>query len=169
MTEGSIMRKLIYTLVAMMLCVHLSAQTKTFRGAWFEITYPRSFTARGSLPSYTTAGEGFDSAFFVSPDKEVEFYIFSPQWDGEATDIALKPNEKEASRQVKETKTETITYLTISAKDGSYVRSYQETFRKLGNTRWVVGIKYRNQKAYNRYKKDYLSFKVSLVQFTDGL
>lgn len=99
----------------------------------------------------------------------MEFYIFAPQWDGEATDIALRPNEKEASRQVKDTKTQTVTYFTISAKDGSYVRSYQETFRKLENSRWIVGIKYRNQKAYNRYKKAYLAFKASLVQFTDGL
>lgn len=163
------MRKLIYAVLAMLFCVHLSAQTKTFKGAWFEITYPQDFTARGSLPSSTSEGERFDSAFFVAPDGDVEFYIFAPQWDGEATDIALRPNEKEASRQVKDTKTQTVTYFTISAKDGSYVRSYQETFRKLENSRWIVGIKYRNQKAYNRYKKAYLAFKASLVQFTDGL
>lgn len=163
------MRKLIYATLAMMLCVHLSAQTKTFKGAWFEVSYPATFTAKGSLPSSTTEEKGFDSVFFISPDGDVEFYIFSPQWDGEATDIALKPNEREAGRQVKETKTQTITYLTISAKDGSYTRSYQETFHKLENTRWIVGIKYCNQEAYNRYKKAYLAFKASLSQFTDGL
>ena len=34
----------------------LTAQTKTFRGAWFTVEYPANFTAEGSLPS-ATSGE----------------------------------------------------------------------------------------------------------------
>ena len=57
--------------------------------------------------------------------------------------------------------------LTTDGSDGSYVRSYQETRNEVENTVWVVGIKYKNQKAYDRYKKQYIAFKSSLQQFAD--
>ncbi len=66
-------------------------QTKTFSGPWFDINYPTIFLAKGSLKSSTA--DGFESAIFKSLDNLVEFYIFSPQWNGEATDIVLKTKE----------------------------------------------------------------------------
>jgi hypothetical protein len=61
-----------------------------YTGAWFRIQYPSTFTVRPSLHSETT-DRGYDSAFFTAPDDSVEFYVFSPQWTGEPTDIALRP------------------------------------------------------------------------------
>lgn len=160
-------RKVLCTTVAAIFFLHLSAQDRTFTGAWFEVKYPSDFTAQGSMGGGSAEENLFDSAFFTSPDGEVEFYIFSPMWGGEPTDIGLQPNEKETNREVKNTANQTVTYWTISAKDGSYVRSYQETRNEMENTVWVVGIKYKNQKAYERYKKQYIAFKSSLQQFAD--
>lgn len=94
-------RKILCAVVAAIFFLHLSAQDQTYRGAWFEVKYPSDFTAQGSMGSGSAEDDQFDSAFFTSPDGEVEFYIFSPQWGGESTDIALWPNEKEGDRQVK--------------------------------------------------------------------
>lgn len=70
----------------------IMAQTKTFNGAWFDINYPSNFLAKGSLKSSTS--DGFESAVFKSPDNLVEFYVFSPQWNGEAIDILIDSKEK---------------------------------------------------------------------------
>ena len=145
----------------------LTAQTKTFRGAWFAIQYPADFTAEGSLSSATQDSEddAFDSATFTSPDGTVSFYVYSPQWTGDPTDIALQKNEREGQRKVTRGKRHTVTYWTIGAKDGSYTRSYQEV--REDETMYVVGIRYTTQQAYNKYKKQYLQFKASLKQFAD--
>lgn len=139
------------------------SQTKVFNGAWFEIKYPSNFTAIGSLKSISA--DGFESAIFKSPDGLVEFYIFSPQWGGEYSDINLKSNEKLQSTETKIIGEKTIKYWTIADKNAKYIRSYQET--KDESTNWVIGIKYKDQIAYNKYKQMYLKFKLSLKQFAD--
>lgn len=139
-----------------------------FNGAWFSILYPANFTAKGSMKSY--AGEGYDSAIFTSPDKTVEFYIFSPQWNGENPEIDLKPNEKMGKPSVSHNKKtgRTVTMWTITAKDGSYSRSYRETIESNGAARWVVGIKYKDKASYDKYRSQYVKFRDSLEQFADG-
>lgn len=139
----------------------------TFKGAWFEVWVPPHFKA---LPSSNAQSPevGVDSAFFRSPEREVEFYVFSPQWNGEPREIALNPATETLS--AKETKTaggQTVTYYTIQAKDHAYTRSYQDTSSALTNTRLVFGIKYANQAAYDRYRDTYIRFKQSLRQFAD--
>ena len=141
------------------------AQTKTFDGAWFEIKYPSTFIAKGSLNSMTS--DGFESAVFKSPDNLVEFYIFSPQWSGDAMDITIKTTEKLASKKSQKIGDVEIIWWTISAKDGSYSRSYQEKFNRLENSNWIIGIKYKNSSSLEKYKKEYSSFKSSLKQFAD--
>lgn len=155
-------------LAALVLVAFASAtHAATFTGAWFQVWYPDNFTAVPSLPS-GTAQDGFDSAFFHSPDAQVEFYIFSPQWSGEPSDIALDPSRE--TLRAKETKPSgngQVTWTTIDAKDGSYARSYQDTVSSGGSVRWVVGIKYASQAAFDRYRSDYLKFKGSLQQYAD--
>ena len=58
-----------------------------------------------------------------------------------------------------------MTFWTIGAKNGSYSRSYQET--REGDAMHIIGSRYTTQKAYNKYKKQYLAFKASLEQFAD--
>jgi hypothetical protein len=160
------MKKIMLFAVVVFITATLFGQTKTFTGAWFEIKYPSTFTPRPSLRS-ATSQQGYESAFFKSPDGLVEFYIYAPQWSGNPTDIALKNTEKTTGTTSKTSGSVTIAWWTITAKNGSYTRTYQETTDNVSNTNWVVGIKYKNQSAYNKYKQQYVAFKASLSQFAD--
>jgi hypothetical protein len=108
----------------MLLALVSFSQTKTFQGAWFEVKYPQDFKAKGSLDSETS--DGFDSVIFTSPDGTVSFYVYSPQWSGEATDISLQPNEKLASTKADNTDSKSVEWWTIVANDQTYTRSYQK-------------------------------------------
>lgn len=137
-----------------------------FYGAWFSVWFPQDFEI---IPSMTSSSsDGYDSVKFLSSDGLVEFYVYSPQWNGEATDIVLNPNsEKITSKDTKSQGNQTITWITISAKDRSYQRSYQITENKSSNTSYTIGLKYAHQTAYNQYKPQYLQFKKSLEQYAD--
>ena len=63
-----------------------------YEGAGFEFRYPPGFRVRPSQRS--TAASGYDSAFFVSSDGSVEFYVFAPQWNGTPRDIAVDTANK---------------------------------------------------------------------------
>ena len=82
------------------LSTSMLASADEYVGAWFKVWYPDSFEVIPSMAS-TTAGKGVDSAFFRSPDGQVEFYIFSPQWSGEPNDIAIHPSRDLEGRRGK--------------------------------------------------------------------
>lgn len=71
------MKKLFFIAAITFSATILLGQTKTFKGAWFEIKYPSSFTAKPSQKS-ATSDKGYESAFFESQDHLVEFYVFLP-------------------------------------------------------------------------------------------
>ncbi|BAP56619.1 hypothetical protein THII_2322 [Thioploca ingrica] len=171
------MRNLIFQLLKILpLTVALMAPTyadsikglSTYKGAWFDIQYPSNFKVRPSLKSSSSVS-GYDSAFFTSPDGTVEFYVFSPQWNGDPIeDIAIDPEEEVYETQKQEEKNgKKVCWVTISAKDKAYTRSYMDVEDTTSNTRLVFGIKYHNQKAYDKYKPAYLKFKGSLKQYAD--
>lgn len=138
----------------------------TYKGAWFEIKYPSNFKVRPSLRS--SSAQTYDSAFFSSPDGSVEFYVFSPQWNGEPTDIEMKsPFEVQVSQNTEKRAGRIVRRVTIRARDNSYLRSFEDTEDTTTNTRKVFGIKYRDEATYNRYRQSYLTFKQSLKQFAD--
>lgn len=138
---------------------------KKYEGAWFEISYPSDFTVRESLESET--GEGYDSVFFVSPDKQAEFYVFSPQWNGEPRDILPTDKETSFSQEERPGDGSVITSLTIDAKDGSYRREYDDVHQLDYNTRSVTGFKYSNGDVGKQYRADFQKFKSSLIPFGD--
>jgi hypothetical protein len=158
------MRKL-FLIIIVLVGQFIIAQTKTYNGAWFDINYPSSFLPIGSLKSSTSVG--FDSVFFISPDNLVEFYIFSPQWNGEATDILINAKEKLSSSKSQINGNEETKWWTINSVNGSYSRSYQQKYNKAQNTKWIIGIKYKNISALEKYKKEYALFKSSLKQNAD--
>lgn len=138
----------------------------TYKGGWFEINYPKNFTVKPSIPS--TMPNLYDSAFFISPDQKVKFYVFSPQWSGDATDISRKVD----TEVEKDTKTEKKNgmnhkWYTYERKDGSYLRSYQETTNEEETTKLIIGIEYADRESYKKYKDDYIKFKKSIKQFAD--
>ena len=144
-----------------------ATQYKTYKGAWFDIEYPENFKAENSLKSSTNT-EGFDSAIFTSPDGKVQFYVFSPQWSGEPTDISLDKNNEEQIDFSEEKKGDiTIKRWLIEANNGSYHRAYEETIDKLSNTNKVFGIIYSPDHYKDEYREEYLHFKKSLKQYAD--
>lgn len=139
---------------------------RVYRGAWFEIKYPPGFTVKPAQKSSTSV-QGYDSAFFLSPDQEVAFYVFSPQWKG-TPDIAVGPDKEVIiSQNVIKNKNGTITQVTVKAKNGNYMWSWVDTEDNVSNSRNIFGIKYKDAVSYNKYKLDYLIFKKSLKQFGD--
>ena len=138
----------------------------TFHGAWFEISYPGSFVANPSMESSTA--DGYDSAEFLSPDGSVSFYVYAPQWGGEAGDIALDPRrEVLVSEKCSEKDDRRIRWFTICARDESYCRSYQDTTAQQGSIRTILGIKYRSEEARRRHIEEYGRFRNSLRQYGD--
>ncbi|MFH0958113.1 MAG: hypothetical protein V1897_05360 [Pseudomonadota bacterium] len=146
---------------------------KTYKGAWFQIEYPEDFTVKPSLKS--SSAKGYDSAFFVSPDESVEFYAFSPQWNGEPSDIQVITKTEqvvsEKTDNVPDTSqklgTKSVRRYTIAAKDKSYFRSYVDTENKQLNYRFVIGLKYRDMDVYREFHDRYQIFVRSLKQFSD--
>lgn len=139
---------------------------RVYKGAWFEIKYPATFRVRPSQRS--SSASSYDSVFFTAPDGSVEFYVFSPQWNGEPGDVAINSRNEVLVSQSSERKgSKTVRRVTIKARDNSYSRSFEDTEDEATNTRKVFGIKYRNQDAYSRYRQAYLTFKKSLTQFAD--
>lgn len=143
----------------------LDSGFRKYSGAWFQIEYPANFTVQPSLRS-TTSKEGFDSATFTSPDDRVQFYIFSPQWSGEAADIKVQSNEKQTEVTSATENGLLIRRWTIQAKDDSYLRSY-ESSAETGGINKVFGIKYASAADLKRYRTEYLHFKNSLEQYAD--
>jgi len=147
----------------------LAVQSKwqKFKGAYFEIQYPQGFKPRNSLKSNTFDGQ-YDSAFFTSADGSVEFYIFSPLWNGKPDDIEANVGTEEIVSEAHEKNGPVNTRrVTLKAKDGSYLRSFEDTENTETNTRKVFGIKFRDRTAYEKYRQHYLTFKKSLRQFSD--
>lgn len=140
---------------------------KQFKGAWFDIEYPSAFTAENSMKSLTNV-DGFDSAVFTSPDGKVQFYVFSPQWSGEAKDILIdKKTENLIDSSEENNEKITVKRWVIEANNGSYHRAYEETVDNETKTNKVFGIKYNPDVYKDEYQKDYLRFKNSLVQYAD--
>ena len=140
-----------------------------FTGAWFSINVPSGFRIKPSLKSSTSnIQNAFDSVFFVSPAGDVEFYVFSPQWMGRPTDFECNPTvEGTPSLDKKGNSKKLFEYSTCAAKDNSYTKSLV-LITENQNINYAFGIKYKNQVAYEKYKAEYLSFKNSLKQFSDG-
>lgn len=149
-------------------------QKEKYNGNWFSIDYPTVFIASPLEPVETWDGDfehvSTNEAFFTSPDGQVEFFVYSPQWGGTPKDyLEIKANETITSEKEQTSGDDTwpITdkWVTIEDMKGNYMRAYHS--RKTESTHLVFGIRYTSQKAYDDYKSAYLEFKKSLVQFAD--
>ena len=136
-----------------------------YTGAWFTVEFPGNFSVTPSLQS-TTRTEGYDSVVFTSPDGKVQFYIFSPQWSGVATDIALQSGEEETEHTTDTENGLIVERWTIKADNGQYSRSYESTSETGGINR-IFGIRYLSSEDLERYRAEYLHFKNSLQQYAD--
>ena len=144
-----------------------SKDASVYKGAWFEVSVPKGFTAKPSQKSEGVPGK-YDSVYLISPDKKVKFYIFSPQWSGEASDIAIN-SDTETEQDVKTDKKKNITqkWYTYTNKKTGAARSYHETVNEDGPTKHIFGFEYADSASQKKYKDAYLKFKKSLKQFAD--
>lgn len=150
-----------------------------YRGTWFDVQYPENFTAFPTSPTFVaTTGDiriQTNEAKFVSPDGTVEFFVFSPQWGGDPTDyLKIKAIEELASEKIEESGADeadktTTRWVTVKAKDNSYYRSFISIKRANDGSslHHVLGIKYKDTAAYEKYLNDYTQFKESLRQYSD--
>jgi len=141
------------------------ASWKTYRGAWFTIEYPASFKVVPREKSKT--GNGYDGVSFISPDGRAEFYVNSPQWQGEPGWIDMTPGEDITASQSIQDGPKQTTRVTVRGPDGAYTRVYEDTTDTADNTRLVFGYKYRNEQVRQQYHGQYGHFKGSLQQFAD--
>jgi hypothetical protein len=139
----------------------------SYRGAWFGVKYPVGFSVKPCETGPRRTGKAPDGASFLSPDRLVEFYIYSPQWSGQPTWPKKRPGEKTVSHRVQRQGTRTATWVTYVGPSGAGTRSYVDTVDTGLNTRLVFGFAYRNRTAYNAYRPLYLRFKASLEQYAD--
>jgi hypothetical protein len=164
------MRKLFLILTAITWLGNASAEDwKVFSGAWFDVSYPPTFSVKPGLKSSTSA-EGVDTAWFASPDGSVELYVCSPQWWMKPTDFMSEAEYKEAVPEIDEDSESIDDHSTLknwwwTSKEGSPIRSIN--IQRQYDAQWAIGVKYTNQEAYDKYKKDYLKFKKSLKQYAD--
>ena len=141
----------------------------TYMGAWFKVDYPASFSVVNRQASSSFPGH-YEAASFVSPDGLVEFYVFSPQWQGESEWVKPLAGEREVDRSTEESESRCVTHVTLVGPDESYRRSWVEVVELLDgepNTNHVLGIKYASPAAHDKHRRLYLRFKASLVQYAD--
>jgi hypothetical protein len=153
-----------------------------YRGSWFKIEYPKEFIANPVSPidsyrDYSGKENGIkyiqtDEARFTSPDKAIEFFVFSPQWAGDPINyLTISDSEELVSEKTDESSTnlgkETTKWVTIKSKDNSYYRSYISIKTQDGATHHVFGIKYKDNATYEQYKDSYILLKNSLIQYAD--
>ena len=137
-----------------------------FEGAWFTVAAPPGFTPRPSLASETA--EGYDSVFFDSPDGRAVFYVCSPQWGREATDVAPDPaTEVLLAEETTEEGGESVRRLRIAAQDGTYARLVEIVFSPATGAQWTFGFQYADDAALEDHLGRYESFKASLEQYAD--
>ncbi len=153
-------------------------RVKKHKGNYFSIDYPEDFQV---VTPYTK-----DEAYFISEDKGVTYFVYSPLWGGEPTEyLKMKNNEKRISQKTLKGKNtnplhdinrdiQITKWVSYTAKDGSYTRSYVHIKRKssdeilkMSDIDLVFGFQYQNKTAYNIYVNDYKIFKKSLLQFAD--
>lgn len=145
------------------------AKWPEYRGKSFKVSYPAGWKAQ---PLEAKTAKESNAATFTSPDGAMQFYVFSPQWDGEPPGIALdaaKETEtaKKSDRGMSSGVQGTFTWTTIAAKDKSYTRTYQSFKAKDEPIHWVIGMKYANEAALAKHRADYARFKASLEQYAD--
>ncbi len=153
--------------------------TKPYAGNLFEVRYPTDFT-----PSIAMKHQGqwyyapTDEATFLSPDKEVAFFIYSPHWGGEPKNYhKVVENEVLVSKEIKHSRlgkhqSTTVTYVALRDKQRRYYRSYAYKVSCYVNddgsqdscVATTFGIRYKDKEAYNKYKKAYIQFKKSLIK-----
>lgn len=142
-----------------------------YSGAYFDIEYPSNFRVDERVLEGSFEDEYAEVAF-LSPNENVEFYVFSPLWGGYSAYETILDSEEIVAEQVTSTGGEfnkkTVEWITVEAKDGSYARSMRIITMENETVRYLFGIKYSSQEALEQYREEYNHFTESLKQYADA-
>lgn len=142
-----------------------SVQYEAYRGMWYGLYFPLGWFVRPSLRG--NKGED-DSVFFTAPDSTAEFYVYCPRYSGKPTDIELnRETEEQLSQTIEEKDGVRIRTVRIKAKDGSYIRIFEDTIAFMAGRRLVYGFKFRDASIGKKYDSVYVYFKSSFRKFVD--
>ncbi len=143
----------------------------TYSGAYFDIDYPTDFSIDERVLDESMTNKYAEVAF-ISPNKNVEFHVYSPLWGGVAQyETVLDTEEVVAEQQNSTNDGFTITttkWITIEAKDGSYARSMRIITTNNETVRYLFGITYSSQEELDLVREEHNHFTTSLVQFADA-
>jgi len=145
--------------------------TQKFFGKAFSIEYPANFlvTPTGPMVEDNDNLVNTDEAWFESPEKNVEFYVYAPTFgevDGRRefpqfpTEIILDESEETIEEPGAVT---TIRHFTVADKNAVYYRSYIEYSKS--PVLYRLAIKFSDQAAYDQYADQFDAFKKSLRMF----
>lgn len=133
--------------------------SKVFQGQFFSVKPPDGFKVEKGTP---------DSVLVRSPKGDVGFYVYSPQWGGDAPDFV--PRKGVTTEVTHPNRYTTETRATWKEPKTGMMRSMlrQEIVRNDEvKAVKVFGYEYRNKAAYDRHLDEYKAFKKSLQQFGD--
>ena len=141
---------------------------KSFDGPLFSVYYPAKWKAQSGKSSQ-------DAALFSSPTGSAQFAVYSPQWNGEPTDLNFNAHrERRISCRVQKSRAHDAAnsqlvsrWQTFAALDHSYTRSIVDVENVTLNTRRVFGFRYKNAAAYQKFLPTFKVFKASLEQYSD--
>ncbi|MBS0657696.1 MAG: hypothetical protein JSR82_05535 [Verrucomicrobia bacterium] len=137
-----------------------------FKGAFFEVGIPPGFKASGQMPN--PGGAGHDAVSLWNATDRVEFYVYSPQWNGRSNYAGPIPGtEKVTSRESSRQGNVAEEQLTITALDNSYVRFIVSRTKENENTNTTFGVRVPNMSVYQQIKPTYVRWKQTLQQFAD--
>lgn len=158
-------RLLAFTLLVLTAAAAVPGGWGTFRGAFFEVGIPPGFKASGQMPN---PGGRSDAVSLWNADTKVEFYVYSPQWNGRSNYAGpIAGQEKLTSRETSRQGNVAEEQLTISALNGSYVRFIVVRVKENENTNTTFGVRIPNMGVYQQIKPTYVRWKQTLSQFAD--
>lgn len=138
---------------------------KLYHGNFFEIGVPPNFVER---PEGKLVGDNrSDGVSLWNESQGVEFYVFSPQWNGVSPWTKTKTAETLDSHESKTTGDVVEEQWTMTAKNKSYVRFVVSLTNTTLNTNRTFGIRIPNMKVYAKVKPTYVQWKRTLQQFAD--
>ncbi len=138
---------------------------RVYRGNFFSIGVPPGFEVQPQ--GYPGSGGKFDELSLWNPALQVQFSVYSPQWNGEAIFMEVARVEVLKSRQEKTTGGVREIQLEIAAQDRSYLRFVVSRTKLNENTNTTFGIRIPHMKVYEQIKPTYVKWKASLEQFAD--
>ncbi len=156
------------------------SQWKSYDKDFFAIMHPANFSLAYSFNLVEGKKddpelEESNTAYFVSPDKTVAFYVYSPQWSGEPS--ALVAGDNETGSQ-----TADLSYLCPADKNSfdenasstlhvfktnTYTREVFDVAHEQLGTRRTFAIEYRSEADRARYWQQFLLFTIGLTQYAD--